>query len=102
VGAYLNLSAIKNMVLKYILFFYMKSPKSQKSLNLRLSYSLNLTESINLHSVFLRKTHRIGIEFFGKMKISKIKEHRIKISNVEEKQKRVVHLFIVIFMLLSN
>jgi hypothetical protein len=37
--------------------------------------------------VFLQKTHRIGIEFFGKMKISKIKEHCIKITNVEKKQK---------------
>jgi ADP-glucose pyrophosphorylase len=34
---------------------------------------LNLTEVINLHSVLLQKTHRIDIEFFGKMKISKIK-----------------------------
>ena len=40
-----------------------------------LPLNLNLTEFINLHSVFLQKTHRIGIEYFGKMKISKIKEH---------------------------
>jgi putative transposase len=38
-----------------------------------LRYNLNLTEVINLHSVLLQKTHRIDIEFFGKMKISKIK-----------------------------
>jgi len=40
-----------------------------------------LTEFINLHSVFLQKTHRIGIEYLGKMKISKIKEHCIEITN---------------------
>jgi hypothetical protein len=49
---------------------------------------LNLTESINLHSVFLRKTHCIGIEFFGKMKISKIKENWIQIINLKKKQKQ--------------
>ena len=37
-------------------------------------FNLNLTEFINLHSILLRKTHCIGIEFFGKTKISKIIE----------------------------
>ena len=65
-------------------------------------FNLNLTEFINLHSVFLEKTHRIGIEIFGKMKISKIKEHYIEITNVWKKQKQTTILFIVFFMLLSN
>jgi len=43
-----------------------------------------LTEFINLPSVFLQKAHRIGIEFFGKMKISKIEEHCIEVKNLEK------------------
>ena len=53
-------------------------PLNGNTLQEKLSYYLNLTEVINSHNVFLRKTHRIGIEFFGKMKISKIKEHCIE------------------------
>lgn len=61
-----------------------------------------MTDIINLHSVFLRKTHCIGIEFFGKMKISKIKEQCTEIIIFWRKQKHEAHLFIIIFMLLSN
>jgi len=45
-------------------------------------YNPNLTDFINWHSIFLRKTHCIDIDFFGKMKISKIKERRITILDV--------------------
>jgi len=61
-----------------------------------------LTEVINLRSVFLRKTHGIGTEFFRKMKISKTNGHRIEITSVKKRQDHTAHLFIVIFMLLSN
>jgi len=65
-------------------------------------FNLNLTEVINLRSVFLRKTHGIGTEFFRKMKISKTNGHRIEITSVKKRQDHTAHLFIVIFMLLSN